>query len=126
MRSQAEAIDGFDGTDEDVSPYTTLLKVAGGPSGTRHGPESHATDTDSTTRDEMKLQISVNGSVYDVDVEVEVEEEHLPTLGTVHVGGASPYSLTPTQTKAPAASANALTSPSPAPLLRCSSRRAQT
>jgi methylmalonyl-CoA carboxyltransferase small subunit len=57
----------------------------------------------------MKLQLTVNGSVY--DVEVEVEEEPLPTLGAVLVGGSSPYSITPTQTKAPATSANALTSP---------------
>jgi len=57
----------------------------------------------------MKLQISVNGSVY--DVEVEVEEEPLPTLGTVLVGSNSAYTLTPTATKAPATSANALTSP---------------
>jgi methylmalonyl-CoA carboxyltransferase 1.3S subunit len=57
----------------------------------------------------MKLQITVNGSVYDVDVEV--EEEPLPTLGTVTVGASSAYTLTPTATKAPATSANALTSP---------------
>ena len=57
----------------------------------------------------MKLQVTVNGSVY--DVEVEVEEEPLPTLGAVLVGGMSAYSLTPTATKAPATSANALTSP---------------
>jgi methylmalonyl-CoA carboxyltransferase small subunit len=57
----------------------------------------------------MKLQLTVNGAVY--DVEVEVEEEPLPTLGTVVLGSTSPYSLTPTATKAPATSANALTSP---------------
>jgi methylmalonyl-CoA carboxyltransferase 1.3S subunit len=57
----------------------------------------------------MKLQITVNGSVYDVDVEV--EQEPLPTLGTVQVGSTSAYSVTPTATKAPATSANALTSP---------------
>src|ERR1035437_472951 len=56
----------------------------------------------------MKLQLTVKGSVY--DVEVEVEEEPLPTLGTVIVG-TSAYNLTPTATKAPATSANALTSP---------------
>jgi len=57
----------------------------------------------------MKLQLTVNGSVY--DVEVEVEEEPLPTLGAVLVGSTSAYSLTPTATKAPATLANALTSP---------------
>src|SRR5664280_2800197 len=57
----------------------------------------------------MKLQLTVNGSVY--DVEVEVEEEPLPTLGAVQVGSTSAYALTPTATKAPATSANALTSP---------------
>ena len=57
----------------------------------------------------MKLQVTVNGSVY--EVEVEVEEEPLPTLGTVLVGSTSAYTLTPTATKAPATSANALTSP---------------
>jgi methylmalonyl-CoA carboxyltransferase small subunit len=57
----------------------------------------------------MKLQLTVNGSVYDVDVEV--AEEPLPTLGAVTVGATSAYSLTPTATKAPATSANALTSP---------------
>ena len=57
----------------------------------------------------MKLQLTVNGSVY--DVEVEVEEQPLPTLGPVQVGSRSAYALTPTATKAPATSANALTSP---------------
>ena len=57
----------------------------------------------------MKLQITVNGAVYNVDVEV--EEEPLPTLGTVLVGSTSAYSLTPTATKAPATSTTALTSP---------------
>jgi methylmalonyl-CoA carboxyltransferase small subunit len=57
----------------------------------------------------MKLQLTVNGSIYDVDVEV--EEEPLPTLGAVQVGGSSAYTLTPTATKAPATSANALSSP---------------
>jgi methylmalonyl-CoA carboxyltransferase small subunit len=57
----------------------------------------------------MKLQITVNGSVY--DVEVEVEEEPLPTLGAVLVGANSAYTLTPTATKATATSATALTSP---------------
>src|SRR5450756_1869387 len=57
----------------------------------------------------MKLQLTVNGSVY--DVEVEVEEEPLPTLGAVLVGSTSAYTITPTATKAPATSANALTSP---------------
>jgi methylmalonyl-CoA carboxyltransferase small subunit len=57
----------------------------------------------------MKLQLTVNGSVY--DVEVQVEPEPLPTLGTVMVGATSAYTITPTATKAPATSANALTSP---------------
>jgi len=57
----------------------------------------------------MKLQLTVNDSIYDVDVEV--ASEPLPTLGTVQIGNATPYSLTPTQAKAPATSANALTSP---------------
>ena len=57
----------------------------------------------------MKLQLTVNGSVY--DVEVEVEEEPLPTLGAVMVGSKYAYTITPTATKAPATSANALTSP---------------
>ena len=57
----------------------------------------------------MKLQLTVNGSVY--DVEVEVEEEPLPTLGAVQVGSTSAYPLTPPAPKAPATSANALTSP---------------
>ena len=57
----------------------------------------------------MKLQVTVNGSVFDVDVEV--EEEPLPTLGSVLVGGGSSYAPTPTQAKTPATSANALTTP---------------
>ena len=57
----------------------------------------------------MKLQLTVNGSVYDVDVEV--EEEPVPTLGAVMIGTGSAYTITPTVTKAPATSANALTSP---------------
>jgi methylmalonyl-CoA carboxyltransferase small subunit len=57
----------------------------------------------------MKLQVTVNGSVYEVDVEV--EEEPVPTLGTVLVSGGAPYAITPSQAKAPATSANALTSP---------------
>ena len=57
----------------------------------------------------MKLQITVNGSVYDVDVEV--EEEPLPTLGAVMVGSRSAYSMTPTVAKAEATSANSLTAP---------------
>jgi methylmalonyl-CoA carboxyltransferase small subunit len=57
----------------------------------------------------MKLEITVNGSVYEVDVEV--EEEPLPTLGAVLVGSASAYSMTPTVAKTPATSANALTAP---------------
>ncbi len=57
----------------------------------------------------MKLQVTVNGSVYDVDVEV--AEEPLPTLGTVLVGSTSAFNLTPTAAKAPATSASALTSP---------------
>jgi methylmalonyl-CoA carboxyltransferase small subunit len=44
----------------------------------------------------MKLQISVNGSVYDVDVEV--EEEPLPTLGAVLIGTGSAYTLATTLT----------------------------
>jgi methylmalonyl-CoA carboxyltransferase 1.3S subunit len=57
----------------------------------------------------MKLKVTVNGSDYDVDVEV--EEEPLPTLGSVLVGSTSAFSMTPTATKAPATSTNALTSP---------------
>jgi methylmalonyl-CoA carboxyltransferase small subunit len=57
----------------------------------------------------MKLQLTVNGSVY--DVEVEVEEEPLPTLGSILMGAGSPYAITPTQAKTPATSANALTTP---------------
>jgi methylmalonyl-CoA carboxyltransferase small subunit len=57
----------------------------------------------------MKLKVTVNGSVFDVDVDV--EEEPLPTLGTVLVGAASAYGITPTAAKAPATSANALTAP---------------
>jgi methylmalonyl-CoA carboxyltransferase small subunit len=56
----------------------------------------------------MKLQVTLNGSVYDVDVEVEAEP--LPTLGNVTVG-TSAYSLTPSAVKAPATSANTLTAP---------------
>ena len=57
----------------------------------------------------MKLQLTVNGSVY--DVEVEVEEEPLPTLGAVLVGSSSAFGMTPTAAKAPATSANTLTTP---------------
>ena len=57
----------------------------------------------------MKLTLTVDGSVFDVDVEV--EEEPLPTLGTVLVGSASAFGMTPTAAKAPATSANALTAP---------------
>jgi methylmalonyl-CoA carboxyltransferase small subunit len=57
----------------------------------------------------MKLQLTVNGSVYDVDVEV--EEEPLPTHGAVLVGSRSSYGMTPTAAKAEATSANALTAP---------------
>ena len=57
----------------------------------------------------MKLILSVNGSVFDVDVEV--EDEPLPTLGSVLVGSTSAYNMTPSLTKAPATSANALTAP---------------
>ena len=57
----------------------------------------------------MKLQVTVNGSVFDVDVEV--EEEPLPTLGAVMVGGGSAFTMTPTAAKTPATSANALTAP---------------
>jgi methylmalonyl-CoA carboxyltransferase small subunit len=63
----------------------------------------------------MKLNITVNGSVYDVDVDV--EEEPLPTLGTVLVGGGSSPTLgggsssAATAAKGPATSANALTAP---------------
>ncbi len=57
----------------------------------------------------MKLQITVNGSVFDVDVEV--EQEPLPTLGAVMVGSRSSYTMTPSAAKAPATSANALTAP---------------
>ncbi len=57
----------------------------------------------------MKLKVTVNGSVYDVDVEV--EEEPLPTLGAVLVGSTSAFGMTPSMAKAPATSANALTTP---------------
>jgi len=57
----------------------------------------------------MKLIVTVNGSVFDVDVEV--EEEPLPTLGTIQVGNMSAFGMTPTAAKAPATSANALTTP---------------
>ena len=57
----------------------------------------------------MKLQVTVNGSVFDVDVEV--EEEPLPTLGSVLVGSGPSYAPTPAQAKTPATSANALTTP---------------
>jgi methylmalonyl-CoA carboxyltransferase 1.3S subunit len=57
----------------------------------------------------MKLQVTVNGSVFDVDVEV--EEEPLPTLGAVTVGSGSAFTMTPTAAKTPATSANALTTP---------------
>jgi len=57
----------------------------------------------------MKLKVTVNGSVFDVDVDV--EEEPLPTLGSVMVGTASSYGMTPTAAKAPATSANALSAP---------------
>ena len=57
----------------------------------------------------MKLQISVNGSVFDVDVEV--ADEPLPTLGSILVGSGSPYAITPSIAKTPATSANALTTP---------------
>jgi len=57
----------------------------------------------------MKLKVTVNGSVFDVDVEV--EEEPLPTLGAVLVGSMSAFGMTPSMAKAPATSANALTTP---------------
>jgi len=57
----------------------------------------------------MKLEITVNGSVFEVDVEV--EEEPLPTLGSVMVGSRSAYTMTPTVAKAEATSANSLTAP---------------
>jgi methylmalonyl-CoA carboxyltransferase small subunit len=57
----------------------------------------------------MRLKVTVNGAVFDVDVEV--EEEPLPTLGSVFVGTASAFGLTPSAAKAPATSANALTAP---------------
>jgi len=57
----------------------------------------------------MKLKVTVNGSVFDVDVEV--EEEPLPTLGAVLVGSTSAFGMTPSMAKAPATSANALTTP---------------
>ena len=57
----------------------------------------------------MKLQMTINESVFDIDVEV--EDEPLPTLGTVLVSGGSPYAITPGQARTPAASANALTTP---------------
>src|ERR1017187_179099 len=67
------------------------------------------TDTAGTTRDDMKLKVTVNGSVYDVDVDVETEP--LPTLGSVQMGSTSAYGATQTTAKAPATSANALTTP---------------
>ena len=57
----------------------------------------------------MRLRVTVNGSVYDVDVEV--EEEPAPTLGSVLVGSASAYGVTPSRAKAQAHSANTLTAP---------------
>ena len=57
----------------------------------------------------MKLKVTVNGAVYDVDVEV--EEEPLPTLGAVLMGSTSAFGMTPSAAKAPATSANALTTP---------------
>jgi methylmalonyl-CoA carboxyltransferase 1.3S subunit len=57
----------------------------------------------------MKLKVTVNGAVYDVDVEV--EEEPVPTLGTIQVGAASAYAVTPTVAKAPANPSNGLTAP---------------
>jgi methylmalonyl-CoA carboxyltransferase small subunit len=69
----------------------------------RHDEERHEAGVD------MRLKVTVNGSVYDVDVEV--EQEPLPTLGAVMVGSASAFGMTPTAAKAPATSANALTSP---------------
>lgn len=57
----------------------------------------------------MKLTLTINGSVFDVDVEV--EEAPLPTLGAILVGSASAFGTTPTAAKAPATSANALTTP---------------
>jgi len=57
----------------------------------------------------MKLKVTVNGSVF--DVEVEVEEEPLPTLGAVLVGSMSGFGMTPSAAKAPATSADALTTP---------------
>ena len=57
----------------------------------------------------MRLQLTVNNSVY--DIEVAVAKEPLPTLGTVMVGTGSAYSITPTQARTPATSANSLTSP---------------
>ena len=57
----------------------------------------------------MKLTLTVNGSIF--DVEVEVEEAPLPTLGAILVGSTSAFGVTPTAAKAPATSANALTTP---------------
>ncbi len=57
----------------------------------------------------MKLTLTVDGSVF--DVEVEVEEAPLPTLGAILVGSTSAFGVTPTAAKAPATSANALTTP---------------
>ncbi len=57
----------------------------------------------------MRLQVTVDGSVYDVDVEV--EDEPLPTLGAILVGSTSAYGVTPTLAKSPANTAHALTAP---------------
>jgi len=57
----------------------------------------------------MKLQMTINESVFNIGIEV--EDEPLPTLGTVLVGGGAPYAITPGKAKTSAASANALTTP---------------
>jgi len=57
----------------------------------------------------MKLQMTINDSVFNIGIEV--EDEPLPTLGTVLVSGGAPYAITPGQAKTSAASANALTTP---------------
>lgn len=57
----------------------------------------------------MKLQVAVNGIVYDVDVEV--QEEPLPLLGSLLMGSGSAYGEAPTAAKAPAKPSNGLAAP---------------
>ncbi len=57
----------------------------------------------------MKLQVTVDGAVYEVDVEV--EEEPKPTLGAVLVGSMSAHGVAPSAAKTSANAANGLTAP---------------